>query len=161
MLVPDSRRDDEVGKGAFMADTTFNPNRLTFEEGVERIQRAVEEAELSRDTIVTSRDYAALKAMDLLTVDNVPTGFRKWQLPVFLNCASQLYISVGEPGIKVPRHAHEEGDGIRFIAGGSIIYEDKELSAGDWMFIPAGQPYSFEVGRVGAIMCYCYCCSCA
>jgi hypothetical protein len=144
-----------------MADTMFNPNRLTFEEGVERIRRAVEEAELSRDTIVTSRDDAALKAMDSLAVDNVPAGFRKWQLPVFLNRASQLYISVGEPGVKVPRHAHEEGDGIRFIAGGSIIYEDKELSAGDWMFIPAGQPYSFEVGRVGAIMCYCYCCSCA
>ena len=144
-----------------MADTTFNPNRLTFEEGVERIRKAVEEAGLSNDAIVTSRDDAALKATDLLTVENVPAGFRKWQLPVFLNCASQLYISVGEPGVKVPRHAHEEGDGIRFIAGGSIIYEDKELSAGDWMFIPAGQPYSFEVGRVGAIMCYCYCCSCA
>jgi hypothetical protein len=32
---------------------------------------------------------------------------------------------------------------------------DKELSAGDWMFIPEGQPYSFEVGRVGAIVCCC------
>lgn len=144
-----------------MADTKFDPNRLSFDEGVERIRRVVEEVGLSPDTIVTSRDDAALKAMDTLAVDNVPEGFRKWQLPVYLDCASQMYISVGEPEVEVPRHAHEDGDGIRFIAGGSIIYEGKELSAGDWMFIPKGEPYSFEVGRFGAVMCYCYCCCCA
>ena len=69
--------------------------------------------------------------MDALAIDNVPEGFRKWQLPVYLSEPSQLFISVAEPGVKVPEHAHEEGDGIRFIAGGSITYEGKELTAGD------------------------------
>ncbi len=144
-----------------MAETTFNPNRLSFAECLERIRGAVGEADLSRGAIVTSKDEAAIKAMDALAIENVPEGFRKWQLPVYLSEPSQLFISVAEPGVRVPEHAHEEGDGIRFIAGGSITYEGKELTAGDWMFIPAGQPYSFEVGRVGAIMCYCYCCCCA
>jgi hypothetical protein len=29
------------------------------------------------------------------------------------------------------------------------------------MFIPAGTRYSFQVGELGALMCYCYCCCCA
>jgi hypothetical protein len=49
-----------------------------------------------------------------------------------------MFISIAEPGIKVGKHCHEEGDGIRFIAGGSIIFEGKELISGDWMFIPKG-----------------------
>jgi hypothetical protein len=144
-----------------MEQERWDPNRLTFEEGLERLRGAVEEAGLREGTIITSKDEAAVRAMDILAVDNVPDGFRKWQLPVYFGEPSQMYISVGEPGVKVPTHAHEEGDGIRFIAGGSITYEGQELTAGDWMFIPAGESYSFEVGRYGAVICYCYCCSCA
>jgi hypothetical protein len=144
-----------------VAETSFDPNRLSFERCVENVLRAAEEVNLSRDTIITSRDDAALRAMDSLAIDNIPGGFRKWQLPVYLSEPSTMYVTVAEPGASAPRHSHEEGDGIRFIAGGSILYEGQELTAGDWMFIPAGQPYSFEVGRYGAIMCYCYCCCCA
>ena len=72
-----------------------------------------------------------------------------------------MFISVGNPGTKVPRHIHKEGDGIRFIAGGSIIYNGQELVAGDWMFIPKGEAYEFQVGPYGATMGYCYACCCA
>jgi hypothetical protein len=61
----------------------------------------------------------------------------------------------------VPTHSHNEGDGVRFIASGSIKYNGQELTTGDWMYIRAGSEYEFEVGRYGAVMCYCYCCCCA
>ena len=111
--------------------------------------------------MITSRDEAARYAQKLLTVSEVPGGFRKWQLPVYLDRPSQLFITVAEPRADVPEHSHDEGDGIRFIAQGSIIYNGTELTAGDWMFIPAGSRYSFKVGELGALMCYCYCCCCA
>ena len=50
---------------------------------------------------------------------------------------------------------------MRIILAGSIIYEGKELTGGDWMFIPKGQPYAMRVGKTGVIICYCYQCCCA
>jgi quercetin dioxygenase-like cupin family protein len=139
----------------------FNPNQVTFDEGVERLRRATAKAGLDVGRVVTSRDPEARAAQELLAVTNIPGGFTKWQLPVYLQSASQLFISVGQAGADVPEHSHDDGDGIRFIVGGSIIYRDQELTTGDWMFIPAGQKYSFKVGPLGAVMCYCYCCCCA
>ena len=145
-----------------MSASNFNPNSITFDEGLQRISKAVERAGLSTKEIVTSRHPAAARAQGLLETTNVPgSGFRKWQLPVYLDRPSQLFVTVAAPDIEVPEHSHDEGDGVRFIAGGSIIYEDYELTQGDWMFIPAGAKYKFQVGRAGALMCYCYCCSCA
>ena len=116
---------------------TFNPNKVSFDEGLIRIQKAVDEARLDqRSGVITSRDKAARHAQHLLKVKEVPGGFRKWQLPVYLERASQLFLTVAEPGAKVPEHSHDEGDGIRFIAQGSIVYNGVELTAGDWMFIP-------------------------
>lgn len=145
-----------------MASTKFDPNRLTFDQGIDRLQSVLRETGLQTDErVLTSRDDAVRKAVKMLAVDNVPDGFRKWQLPVYLTSASQLYITVAESGAKAETHSHDGGDGIRFIVSGSIKYGDQELSAGDWMFVPAGKEYSFEVGEFGAVMCYCYCCSCA
>ena len=144
-----------------MPRNSFNPNALTFDEGIARIKEAVESVELDTRRIVTSRDEASIKLKDVLETENIPDGFKKWQLPVYLDRACQLFISVGNPGTYVPPHSHDEGDGIRFIMGGSVIFEGQELTQGDWMFIPEGCPYSMEVGPHGALMCYCYCCSCA
>ena len=140
----------------------FDPNQVSFDQGVERIRLAAEKLQFDQaEGVVTSKDAVAQRAKKLLTVSNVPGGFTKWQLPVLLTRPSQMFITVAEPGLQVGEHSHDEGDGIRFIAGGSITFEGKELSAGDWMFIPTGTRYSFEVGELGAIMCYCYCCCCA
>ncbi|MGE0214461.1 cupin domain-containing protein [Mycolicibacterium sp.] len=145
-----------------MSTSHFDPNRISFDEGLQRISKAVERAGLSTREIITSRHPAAARAQRLLETTNVPgSGFRKWQLPVYLDRPSQLFITMAAPDLEVPEHSHDDGDGIRFIAGGSIIYADHELTQGDWMFIPAGATYSFRVGRAGALMCYCYCCSCA
>src|SRR5689334_18290579 len=144
-----------------MATKTFNPNRLTFDEGLERIRKALDNSGVRVDgRIVTSRDKDAGDLRDALAVENVPKGFTKYQLPVYLDAPSQLFVTIAEPNVRAGRHVHEDGDGIRFIAGGSITFEGQELSAGDWMFVPKGRDYEFEVGPNGALMCYCYCCCC-
>lgn len=141
--------------------TKFDPNSVTFAEGEVRVERALKRAGVNiHERILTSQDPAAQKLAEVLKIQNVPEGFTKYQLPIVLD-RSQLYISKASPNVKVPEHSHNEGDGIRFIADGSIIYDGKELRAGDWMFIPRGKAYSFTAGKAGALMCYCYCCSCA
>jgi hypothetical protein len=140
----------------------FDPNQITFDEGITRIQRGTKKANARlEDRILTSRDDEVRKVTTLLQVDNVPDGVQKWQLPVHLGAPSQLFISTAAANTEVPEHSHRDGDGIRFIISGSINYKGTELTAGDWMFIPRGKTYSFEVGQLGATMCYCYCCSCA
>jgi hypothetical protein len=110
--------------------------------------------------IITSKDPIADKLKKALPIRNVPEGFEKWQLP-FVFDKGLFFVTYAKAGTKAPEHSHDEGDGIRFIVSGSIKYKERELTAGDWMFIPAGVPYSFSVGDLGAIMCYCYCCCCA
>lgn len=139
----------------------FNPNQLTFADGLNRIAKAVDKVGLSvSDRITTSRDPDVREAVIALKVTNVPSGFQKWQLPVSLSGASQMFLTAANPGASVPAHSHDEGNGIRFIISGSIIYDGKELTAGDWMFIPQGKKYSFQVGELGATMAYCYECCC-
>ncbi len=145
-----------------MAEQTFDPNTKSLAGCIELIQAAIGKTGFQVEgRIVTSRDEEMEGLRKELGTTNVPDGFRKWQLPVYLNGASTLFVTVADSGAYAPPHAHEEGDGIRFIAGGSITYDGKELGQGDWMFIPAGREYSFTVGPYGAIMCYCYCCCCA
>lgn len=141
----------------------FDPNKLSFDDCVQRLRAAAEKVGLDqKKEILTSRDKAVQDATRLLEVTNLPdSGFTKWQLPVFLDCKSQMFMTTAAPGIEAPEHSHDEGDGIRFIISGSIHYNGQELTEGDWMFIPAGARYSFQVGRMGACMCYCYCCCCA
>jgi hypothetical protein len=145
-----------------MAEADFNPNALTFEEGIKRLDSILKKEGIDpQHHITTSRDKEAEHLREVLKITNVPKGFQKWMLPVYLTSASQLYISMAEPNVEVPSHSHDEGEGIRFMISGSIMYNGKELTAGDWMYIPKGAQYSMKVGPLGALMCYCYCCSCA
>jgi hypothetical protein len=140
----------------------FLPNKLSFEQGLARVQEAFTKSGVKPPRgIFTSRDSAALATKDLLLTSNVPGGFKKWQLPFHLDGASQMFISIGSPDAEVPLHSHEEGDGVRFIMSGSILYGEQELTAGDWMYIPKGEKYKFKVGPVGVMQCYCYRCCCA
>jgi hypothetical protein len=152
----------------------FNPNRLTRADGVKRIQSALSKTgtKIGRK-VITSRDKPMQELRKALAVTNVPSGFQKYQLPVVLRCADrasftgtdadgvQFFVTMAEPGARVGQHSHNEGAGLRFIAGGSIRYKNQDLTPGDWMFIPKGARYEFEVGPQGAIICYCYCCCCA
>lgn len=141
---------------------SFNPNHLTFDQGISRIKDAYAKAKVARVSgIATSRDPEMQSVSAILRVENVPPGFKKWQLPVFLDGPSQLFVSVGDPDTVVPPHSHDEGDGLRYIVSGSVIYNGKELTQGDWMFIPKGKKYDMTIGPRGATMMYCYRCCCA
>ena len=59
--------------------------------------------------------------------------------PVYLNRESNFFLSFAAPGIKVPEHSHDEGDGIRVILSGSLTYGGHQLTAGDWMLSRADQ----------------------
>jgi len=138
----------------------INTNWITFEEGLERIRQTVGKQFDQQRKIVTSRDSEVAPLTEKLRVPGLPAGFIKWQLPVYLNGPSQLFISVAAPHSEAGEHSHDAGDGIRFIVSGSINYAGKELTAGDWMYIPQGKRYGFRTGPLGAVMCYCYCCCC-
>ena len=97
-----------------MQHEKFNPKaHLTFKEGAEKVTHALREVNVNINSrIFTSRDETSVKLVNLLRVEEVPDGFKKWQLPVVLS-DSQLYMSIGHPDIEVPEHSHDEGDGIR------------------------------------------------
>jgi hypothetical protein len=152
-VVPGIARGEEVAD-----ENEFQPNKLKIDACAQRVKDALRTIDLDMEKqIVTSRDKEAIQLRKSLGTRNIPGGFTKWQLPIdFSRCFA--FISVASPDAKVPEHSHEEGSGIRFIATGSILYKGKELTSGDWMYIPKGAKYSFEVGPFGATMFYCYQC---
>jgi uncharacterized RmlC-like cupin family protein len=116
------------------------------------IQKALGQANVQvGGRVVTSRDQGMDQLRQALQVKNLPQGFQKWLLPVQVSSDTFLYITVAAPGARADTHAHD-GDSVRFVASGSIIYDGRELTAGDWLFIPAGQSYSFSAGPVGALL---------
>ena len=141
----------------------FQPNQLTFQQGIDRINQALSVHGGAKKGIVTSRDSGIKSLVDALKVTNIPAGFHKWQLPVAFHGGpgTQFFISTGGPNIDVPAHSHDEGDGMRIILSGSIHYNGMELVPGDWMFIPKGTAYSIKTGMLGASLIYCYQCCCA
>jgi hypothetical protein len=140
---------------------------VSFQEGVERIEKALKTVgaptSLSADgaPVVTSRDAVAKRMKETLKISGQPGEYEKWQLPVYgLGEGAQFFITVAQPGTKIDEHAHPNGAALRFVASGSIIYAGQELTQSDWMFIPKNTRYSFDVGPLGAVLCYCYCCCC-
>ncbi|MCG7363509.1 cupin domain-containing protein [Roseomonas sp. ACRSG] len=139
----------------------FNPNQKSLAACIAEIKDIAERSRIASGKIITSKDKEVRDALGSLDVSNVPSGFTKWRLPVYLNEGSTFYFSYAPSGTTVPEHSHDEGDGLRVIMNGSIVYNDVELTSGDWMFLPKGQRYSFKVGKMGVGMFYCYSCCCA
>ena len=150
-----------------MAEKFGDLKFVTFQEGVDRITSAlkslgIDDLSAAGKPVLTSRDPSGRRLKDVLKLQGLPSGFQKWQLPVYFagGEGAQFFISVAAPGAQADEHAHDNGPAIRFIAGGSITHGGQELTAGDWMFIPKGTRYSFTAGDHGAVMCYCYPCCC-
>jgi hypothetical protein len=117
--------------------------------------------------VVTSRDnsVAALPQDHLLNfnlggndpVDPVPlpVGYRRRILPFSLDEGGFMYISESPPNTEVPEHMHD-GPLVRVVMSGSINHSGKELTSGDWMYVPQGQRYGFSTGAAGAkLFTYC------
>ncbi|MES0137874.1 cupin domain-containing protein [Mesorhizobium sp. M0016] len=141
-------------------------NFISFDEGVQRIRGAWGQSgkAYNPDRVMTSRDEDVLRTIDSLKISGMENGFEKWHLPVYFakeeSQGAQFFITKAEPNAKVREHSHKDGDAMRFIVSGSVIYNGKELVGGDWMFVPKDVPYALDVGPNGAIMCYCYPCCC-
>lgn len=142
-----------------MAD--FDPNRSSMASCLERIAQIRKDLRIKDDKIFTSKDVKSLWSHKRAVVSNIPDGFNKVILPFSTDGPATFYISAAGPNVKVPRHSHDEGAGIRFIVSGSIIYKGQELSEGDWMYMPAGSKYDFAVGPRGVVIFCCYQCCCA
>jgi len=139
----------------------FNPNAMSLAACLQHLHQVTKAAGLDIEQgITTSQDPGVKKVLKSLEVSNIPTGFVKVQLPVAFDGPTTTYMSFGAARTKVPLHSHDEGAGIRVIMFGSIKYKGRKLTAGDWMYIPKGVPYEFEVGNMGVGMFYCYACCC-
>ena len=131
----------------------FQPEDITFQEGLQRIGAARQKTRVSQeDRILTSRDPGISDMREDLRVSGLPEGFEMWQLPVTVGRTLQ-FIGVAAPRARMPAHRHNQPV-LRVILSGSITYEGKELTAGDWMYIPAGKEYSFQAGHLGATFLY-------
>ncbi|MEW7847260.1 hypothetical protein AB2N08_01045 [Massilia aurea] len=62
------------------------------------------------------------------------------------------WISTLTPNTVIPSHSHtmEKLGDMKVVISGSIFHDDEELTAGDWLWIPAGEKYTFTVGSKGA-----------
>ncbi|WP_380785682.1 cupin domain-containing protein [Sphingomonas sp. R86521] len=139
----------------------FDPSPISFAQGAVRVEGVVAKHKLeTKSRVLTSKDPDVAGALKELGVTNVPTGFTKYQLP-FVFDRAQFFISDAEAGAELPDHAHDNGDALRIIVAGSVVHDEVELHAGDWMFVPRGVSYKMKIGRAGATMAYCYPCCCA
>jgi quercetin dioxygenase-like cupin family protein len=134
-------------------DDSFHDVEAGKLKGVKRVKDALRKGGVRGGRrILTSRDAG----MDSLRADlqrgKMPKGFQSWQLPVVLGPDQNMFafMSVGAPGAEVPEHSHSL-DLFRVIISGSVFYKGKELTAGDWMFVPGGSSYGLKAGQHGVV----------
>ena len=129
-------------------------------KGVKRVRDAWDKLGVTLgDRIVTSRDPEMEQLAKELRRETLPEGFEQWQLPIVLGQGGRpvmAFITSGQPHALIPDHKHANDAVFRVVLGGSIIFRDSELIPGDWMYVPAGQSYSFRAGRFGCVVMHLY-----
>ena len=136
----------------------FDPkkNEYTLEElgaiGIVRESYSVKEMRsmgFDNSGVVTSFDQVASLAQEKLKIGApFAKGVTKWQLPIDVE-GIRIMTTVFPPNTTVLSHVHSVLDenvksgGLRIVVTGSIIYEGKKYSPGDWFFVPNGTAYSF------------------
>jgi mannose-6-phosphate isomerase-like protein (cupin superfamily) len=135
---------------------------------VARVQKAIADAGVKiGDRVVTSRDPEFVKLRRSLTVDKT-AEVTQWQLPFSIGPdngaqateGAQLFVLMSQPGAQIDAHSHREGVSFHFVGSGSVAVEGKELSSGDWWYVPTGKSYAFEAGPQGAVTLGCHYCCC-
>jgi quercetin dioxygenase-like cupin family protein len=126
-------------------------------KGVLRVKEALKKHGIEARPVVTSRDEGIDKVRQELKRTHLPPGFEQWQLPVALgpNQDAVAFVTVGLPGAEIPEHSHK-CDLFRIVVSGSVYHEDKELTAGDWMYVKEGAPYKLTAGGFGCIIFHMY-----
>jgi len=118
----------------------FDPDESILDEN--EIESILREHGLTLSETVTSRSPRMDEVTYAMRRRNQPDGWLSWQLPAYLKSkTSTFFLSAGAPGAILPGHAHEFGQ-FRIVLSGGVIFNGVELKSGDWMYIPAGKPYS-------------------
>jgi mannose-6-phosphate isomerase-like protein (cupin superfamily) len=107
-------------------------------------------------TVLTSRDRLATTLMDALPADGLARGFNGQLIPIVFASTIELAVSASV-GTTTGRHYHDT-DGFQQILNGTVritVGRDDarpsgeapaiELGPGDWVWIPAGVEYTFEI----------------
>ncbi|HEY8684084.1 MAG TPA: cupin domain-containing protein [Chloroflexota bacterium] len=112
--------------------------------GKERIERALKNHGIViKDKVITSRDKGMDDVLYELRRKGMPEGIESWQLPIILERSTFGFLTVAQPGAIVPTHKHSRNL-FRVVLSGAIVTDGKELKTGDWMYVPAGVPYSYH-----------------
>jgi len=150
----------ENSKTSWTPDDTFHEIIDGEFKGVLRVKNALKEMGLKLgDKVITSRDPSMMKLMEALRRTTLPKGFQQWQLPIILgggNRPVMSFITFGEPNAEIPNHKHKDDCLLRIVLSGTIIYDQQELTTGDWMYVPTGLPYAFKAGKLGCIIMHLY-----
>jgi quercetin dioxygenase-like cupin family protein len=106
---------------------------------------------------------SAMKKLRNIGADQIPEhvdGAVHWFLPFAPRMPANeesegryfAWIAVLDPNTVIPNHSHamEKLGDMKVVLSGSIMHDDEELTAGDWLWIPAGEKYNFKVGNKGA-----------
>jgi quercetin dioxygenase-like cupin family protein len=113
----------------------------------------------------TARDALVCSAFDKLA-DPLPhkwPGVTRWFFPYGYRAPDieapeyggryLAYIAHIDPNVKITDHTHpiERLADKRVVLSGTIYAEGKELTAGDFFWVPANTKYSFTTGKTGAV----------
>lgn len=64
------------------------------------------------------------------------------------------WLSRIDPNTTIPGHSHplEKLGDMKVVISGSVMFQGRELTAGDWFWAPSGEQYTFSTGDRGAIL---------
>jgi quercetin dioxygenase-like cupin family protein len=98
--------------------------------------------------VITSRDPGIAKVTRDLKRSGMPEGVQQWLLPLIVGPQDGVLYFRSElnAGAVVPSHSHVHSV-FRVVIDGELKFGRKTLKAGDWMYVPAGVPYSIAAGK--------------
>jgi quercetin dioxygenase-like cupin family protein len=98
--------------------------------------------------VITSRDPGIAAVTRDLKRSGMPAGVEQWLLPLIVGPQDGVlyFRSQLEPGAVVPSHSHTHSV-FRVVVDGELKFGRKTLTAGDWMYVPAGVSYSIAAGK--------------
>ena len=126
-------------------------------DGVRRVRDALRKNGVRfGNRVITSQDKGMQAAQRDLKRTGGPSGVEQWIVPIVI-CPKEdeilFFLSVMEPGAKVPEHSHDQAS-FRIIVAGSVSHAGIELKPGDWIHVPAQVPYALEAGPSGCTAYY-------
>lgn len=127
-------------------------------KGILRVKDALKRQGLDSENIIfTSKDANVISLVKELEITSMPVGFTQYQLPFLMPSINSIYfLTYGQPNSRFPEHTHTQEGGLRVIINGSIIFNEMEFTAGEWLYISKGCSYSFTVGNSGCVIFHAY-----